>query len=60
MGLVEALSVVARRLGKREWNFDGVVDPCTNELPWWDASFKDGKGVMCNFTSPGICHVTRM
>ncbi|XP_042025436.1 probable leucine-rich repeat receptor-like serine/threonine-protein kinase At3g14840 [Salvia splendens] len=58
---LEALSVVARKLGKREWNFDGVdVDPCTNELPWWDASFKDGKGVMCNFTSPRICHVTRI
>ncbi|KAL1537957.1 putative leucine-rich repeat receptor-like serine/threonine-protein kinase [Salvia divinorum] len=57
---LEALSVVARKLGKRDWNFDGVADPCTNELPWWDSSVDKGKGVLCNFTSHGNCHVTRI
>ncbi|XP_042025425.1 probable leucine-rich repeat receptor-like serine/threonine-protein kinase At3g14840 isoform X3 [Salvia splendens] len=59
---LEALSVVARKLGKRDWNFDGEVDPCTNELPWWDVSVPNG--VYCNITSNGngttTCHVTRI
>ncbi|XP_042020587.1 probable leucine-rich repeat receptor-like serine/threonine-protein kinase At3g14840 isoform X1 [Salvia splendens] len=61
---LNALSVVARKLGKRDWNFVGVVDPCTKELPWWDASVIDGKGVKCNSTSPGndttTCHITEI
>ncbi|XP_042061670.1 probable leucine-rich repeat receptor-like serine/threonine-protein kinase At3g14840 isoform X2 [Salvia splendens] len=63
---LEALSVVARKLGKMDWNFDGVVDPCTKELPWWDNSVIDGKGVNCSFiaigndTNTATCHVTQI
>ncbi|KAL1537966.1 putative leucine-rich repeat receptor-like serine/threonine-protein kinase isoform X1 [Salvia divinorum] len=61
---LEALSVVALTLGKRDWNLDGVVDPCTNVLPWWDSSVKDGKGVYCSFNTTGndttTCHVTQL
>ncbi|XP_057766377.1 probable leucine-rich repeat receptor-like serine/threonine-protein kinase At3g14840 [Salvia miltiorrhiza] len=58
---LESLSVVARRLGKRDWNFSGVVDPCTKELPWWDNIAKNGLNCSCipsgNVTT---CHVTQI
>ncbi|KAG6395594.1 hypothetical protein SASPL_141717 [Salvia splendens] len=59
---LEALSVVASKLGKRDWNLDGEVDPCSNDLPWWDVRVHSG--VYCNKTSNGngttTCHVTRI
>ncbi|KAL1537959.1 putative leucine-rich repeat receptor-like serine/threonine-protein kinase [Salvia divinorum] len=57
---LEALSVVALKLGKMDWNLDGVVDSCTNEVPWWDSSVEDGKGVNCTFTDKTTCHVTQI
>ncbi|XP_057766378.1 probable leucine-rich repeat receptor-like serine/threonine-protein kinase At3g14840 [Salvia miltiorrhiza] len=54
---LESLSVVARRLGKRDWDFNGVVDPCLG-LPWWDNTTKGGLNCSCipsgNVTT---CHV---
>ncbi|KAL1537958.1 putative leucine-rich repeat receptor-like serine/threonine-protein kinase isoform X2 [Salvia divinorum] len=58
---LEALSVVARKLGKWDWSFDGVADPCTNERPWWDSSVDKGKGVNCSFMNDTTtCHVTEI
>ncbi|KAL1537962.1 putative leucine-rich repeat receptor-like serine/threonine-protein kinase isoform X1 [Salvia divinorum] len=57
---LEALLAVALTLGKMDWNLDGVVDPCTNEVPWWDSSVEDGKGVNCTFTNETTCHVTQI
>ncbi|KAF3442364.1 hypothetical protein FNV43_RR16280 [Rhamnella rubrinervis] len=57
---VEVLREVAKKLGKRDWNFS--VDPCSGEEGWTTPNPVEGSenAVSCNcsFSNSTICHVT--
>ncbi|XP_031266036.1 probable leucine-rich repeat receptor-like serine/threonine-protein kinase At3g14840 isoform X1 [Pistacia vera] len=54
---VEALKEIAKRLGKRDWNFS--VDPCSKEESWVAVAENLLKNVTCNcsFSNGTVCHV---
>ncbi|KAJ0103591.1 hypothetical protein Patl1_04925 [Pistacia atlantica] len=57
---VEALKEIAKRLGKRDWNFS--VDPCSKEESWVAVAENLLKNVTCNcsFSNGTVCHVVSM
>ncbi|KAG8386457.1 hypothetical protein BUALT_Bualt03G0150700 [Buddleja alternifolia] len=56
---VESLRVIARSMGKRDWNFD--VDPCSGLSGWVtqnpDKGFENAVTCNCTFANNTVCHI---
>ena len=59
---VKALKEIAKKLGKRDWDFD--KDPCSGEGNWSVAvtvkGLESSVACDCSFNNNSTCHITSM